>query len=145
MLARRIYRDPWETLREFQGEVDRILHGSTAGYTDTASDWVPPIDIKEGEDAYEVSADVPGVDPKDIEVSLEDGVLTVKGERRTESQDENLGYTRTERAYGSFFRRFTLPDTADADNISARTEHGVLKLHVPKKEKALPKKISVQG
>jgi HSP20 family protein len=125
--------------------VDRILHGSTAGYTDTASDWVPPIDIKEGEDAYEVSADVPGVDPKDIEVSLEDGVLTVKGERRTESQDENLGYTRTERAYGSFFRRFTLPDTADADNISARTEHGVLKLHVPKKEKALPKKISVQG
>ena len=145
MLARRIYRDPWETLRELQGEVDRVFHGSPAGYTDTASDWVPPIDIKEGEDAYEVSADVPGVDPKDIDVSLEDGVLTVKGERKTESQDEGLGYTRTERAYGSFFRRFTLPDTADAENISARTEHGVLRLHVPKKEKALPKKISVQG
>lgn len=145
MLARRIYRDPWETLREFQGEVDRIFHGSPAGYTDTASDWVPPIDIKEGEDAYEVSAEVPGVDPKHIDVSLEDGVLTVKGERKTESQDESFGYARTERAYGSFFRRFTLPDTADAENISARTEHGVLRLHVPKKEKALPKKISVQG
>ena len=145
MLARRIYRDPWESLREFRGEVDRILSGNAAGYTDTASDWVPPIDISEGEDAYEVSAEVPGVDPKDIEVSLEDGVLTVKGERTAQGHDEGLGYTRTERMYGSFYRRFTLPDTADADNISARTEHGVLKLHVPKKEKALPKKIAVQG
>ncbi len=145
MLARRIYHDPWDSLREFRGEVDRVLNGSTAGYTDTASDWVPPIDIKEGEEAYEVSAEVPGVDPKDIDVSLEEGVLTVKGERKAEDQEEGLGYTRTERIYGSFYRRFTLPDTADAENISARTEHGVLKLLVPKKEKALPKKITVQG
>ena len=145
MLARRIYRDPWESLREFRGEVDRILGGNISGYTDTASDWVPPIDITEGEDAYEVTAEVPGVDPKHIDVSLEDGVLTVKGERKAESHDESLGYTRTERVYGSFYRRFTLPDTADADNISAKTEHGVLRLHVPKKEKALPKKIAVQG
>lgn len=145
MLARRIYRDPWDSLREFRGEMDRIFNGNQVGYTDTASDWVPPVDIKEGKDAYEVSAELPGVDPKDIEVSLEDGVLTVKGERKSDSHEEGHGYTRTERVYGSFFRRFTLPDTADSDHISAKTVHGVLTLRVPKKEKALPKKITVEG
>ena len=143
MLTR--YRDPMESFREFRGELDRFFNTNTAGYMDTASDWVPSVDIKEGKDAYEVSADVPGVEPKDIDVSLEDGVLTVKGERKAETKDESEGYTRTERTYGSFYRRFTLPDTADAENISAKTEHGVLKLYIPKKEKALPKKISVQG
>lgn len=144
MLAR-VYRDPMDTFREFRGELDRMFNTNTAGYTDTATDWVPAVDIKECKDAYELVADVPGVEPKDIDVSLEDGVLTVKGERKSESKDEGEGYTRSERTYGSFYRRFTLPDTADADNISAKTEHGVLKLRIPKKEKALPKKISVEG
>ncbi|MEE8328197.1 MAG: Hsp20/alpha crystallin family protein [Nitrosomonadaceae bacterium] len=142
MLAR-VYRDPMDTFREFRGELDRMFSTYAVGYTDTATDWVPAVDIKEVRDAYEVVADVPGVEPKDIDVSLDDGVLTVKGERKSESKDEGEGYTRTERTYGSFYRRFTLPDTADADNISAKTEHGVLKLRIPKKEKALPKKISV--
>ena len=109
------------------------------------ADWVPAVDIKEAKNAYEVVADVPGVEPKDIDVSLDDGVLTVKGERKSESKNEGEGYTRTERTYGSFYRRFTLPDTADADNISAKTEHGVLKPCIPKKEKAMPKKITVEG
>jgi HSP20 family protein len=134
-----------DTFREFRGELDRMFSTNAVGYTDTATDWVPAVDIKEVRDAYEVVADVPGVEPKDIDVSLDDGVLTVKGERKSESKDEGEGYTRTERTYGSFYRRFTLPDTADADNISAKTEHGVLKLRIPKKEKALPKKISVEG
>ncbi len=141
----RVYRDPRDSFREFRGELDRIFNTNTAAYSDTATDWVPAVDIKEAKDAYEVVADVPGVEPKDIDVSLEDGVLTVKGERQSEVKDEADGYTRSERSYGSFYRRFTLPDTADAENISAKTEHGVLKLHIPKKEKALPKKISVQG
>ncbi|MEM7401445.1 MAG: Hsp20/alpha crystallin family protein [Pseudomonadota bacterium] len=141
----RVYRDPMDSFREFRGELDRIFNSNAAAYADTATDWVPSVDIKEGKDAYEVSADVPGVEPKDIDVSLEDGVLTVKGERRTETTHEDDGYTRTERSMGNFYRRFTLPDTADAENISAKTEHGVLKLHIPKKEKALPKKISVAG
>ena len=144
MLAR-VYRDPWDSMREFRGEVDRILNRDAKAYTDTASDWVPSVDIKEGKDAYEVIADVPGVNPKDIDVSLEEGVLMVKGDRKSEDKDEGDGYTRTERVYGSFYRRFTLPDTADAENISAKTEHGVLKLHIPKKEKALPKRITVEG
>ena len=144
MLAR-VYRDPLNSMREFRGELDRIFNANTAGYMDAVSDWVPSVDIKEDKDAYEVSADVPGVDPKDIDVSLEEGVLTVKGERKAENKDEGKGYTRTERVYGNFSRRFTLPDTVDADNISAKTEHGVLTLRIPKKEKALPKKIAVEG
>ena len=144
MLAR-VYRDPMDSFRGFRGELDRIFNTNAEAYTDTATDWVPSVDIKECKDAYEVSADVPGVEPKDIDISLEDGVLTVKGERRAETKDERDSYTRTERNYGSFYRRFTLPDTADAEKISAKTEHGVLKLHIPKKEKALPKKISVEG
>ena len=141
----RVYRDPWDSFREFRGELDKAFNRDLAGYTETASDWVPSVDIKEGKDAYEVVADVPGVNPKDIDISLEDGVLTVKGERKSESKDESEGYTRTERVYGSFYRRFTLPETADADNISAKTEHGVLRLNIPKKEKALPKRITVEG
>ncbi len=144
MLAR-VYRDPMDTFRQFSGELDRMFNTNAAGYSDTATDWVPAVDIKEAKDAYEVVADVPGVEPKDIDVSLEDGVLTVKGERKSVTKEEDTGFTRTERAYGSFYRRFTLPDTADAENITAKTEHGVLKLHIPKKEKVLPKKISVEG
>lgn len=144
MLAR-VYRDPLNSTREFRGELDRIFNANAAGYMDAVSDWVPSVDIKEDKDAYEVSADVPGVNPKDIDVSLEEGVLTVKGERKAENKDEGKGYTRTERVYGNFSRRFTLPDTVDADNISAKTEHGVLTLRIPKKEKALPKKIAVEG
>ena len=141
----RVYRSPWNSFREFRGELDRLCNTNTARLMDAASNWVPPVDIKEGRDAYEVSADVPGADPKDINVSLEDGVLTVKGSRKAESKDEGEGYTKTERVYGSFYRRFTLPDTADADKISAKTKHGVLKLHIPKKDKALPKRIAVEG
>lgn len=141
----RVYRDPVDTFRDFRGELDRIFNSNAVGDNEIAAEWVPAVDITEAKDAYEVVADVPGVEAKDIDVSLDDGVLTVKGERKSESKDEDEGYTRTERSYGSFYRRFTLPDTADAENISAKTEHGVLKLHIPKKEKALPKKISVQG
>ena len=85
----RVYRDPWDSFREFRGELDKAFNRDLAGYTETASDWVPSVDIKEGKDAYEVVADVPGVNPKDIDISLEDGVLTVKGERKSESKDES--------------------------------------------------------
>ena len=141
----RVYRDPMESFREFRGELDRIFNTDAAVYSDENADWTPSVDIKEAKDAFEVSADVPGVEAKDIDISLEEGVLTVKGERKAEFQEEGDGFTRIERSYGNFNRRFTLPDTADAENISAKTEHGVLTLHIPKKEKVQPKKISVEG
>ena len=90
MLAR-VYRDPWDTMREVRGELERRFNHNAAAYMDTASDWVPSVDIKETKDAYQLSADVPGVDPKDIDVCLEDGVLSVKGERKAEIKDEGEG------------------------------------------------------
>jgi HSP20 family protein len=86
---------------------------------------------------------VPGVGPKDIEVSMENGILTLKGERKSEIKKGKEGYSRVERSHGSFYRRFSLPETADSENITAKSNKGVLKITVGKKETAKPKKITV--
>ena len=88
-------------------------------------------------------ADIPGVKPEDIEVSMDAGVLTIKGEKESETKTEKEGYKRVERSFGSFYRRFNLPDYADGDAISAKSKHGVLEVIIPKKEAVLPKKINV--
>lgn len=105
--------------------------------------WTPAVDIAEKDDHFLIEADIPGVDPKDIEVSMENGFLTVKGERESESRDEKDGYSRVERSHGSFYRRFSLPDTADSENVSATSNKGVLQIKVSKVEVAKPKKITV--
>jgi HSP20 family protein len=107
------------------------------------ANWTPAVDIAEKEDYFLIKADIPGVDPKDIEVSMENGFLTVKGERENETKDEKDGYSRVERSYGSFYRRFSLPDTADSENVSASSNKGVLQIKVAKVEVAKPKKITV--
>ncbi|MDW3094626.1 MAG: Hsp20/alpha crystallin family protein [Gammaproteobacteria bacterium] len=109
----------------------------------TSGNWTPAVDIAEKEDHFLIEADVPGVDPEDIEVSMENGYLTVKGERESESKDEKDGYSRVERLHGSFYRRFSLPETADLENVSATSNKGVLEIKVGKAEVAKPKKISV--
>jgi HSP20 family protein len=102
------------------------------------------VDIKEEAERFVIHADVPGVDPKDIEVTMEDGVLTIRGERKSESREEQDGWKRVERVSGQFFRRFTLPDTADAEGISATGANGVLEVIIPKQAKAQPRKIQVK-
>lgn len=99
----------------------------------TAS-WRPSVDITEDENNFTLLADIPGVDPKDIEVSMENGVLTIKGERNTEEKTEKENFRRVERQYGLFYRRFTLPDTANADKIKAKSDNGVLRVTIPKQE-----------
>ena len=111
----------------------------------SAADWVPAVDIKEEDTRFVIHADVPGVDPDDIEVRMEDGVLTIKGERQSEDKEEREGYKRIERVRGSFFRRFSLPDTADAEGITAKAKNGVLEIIIPKHEKVQPRRIEVQG
>lgn len=106
--------------------------------------WVPQVDIKEEEDKFLVFVDVPGVEPKNIDVSWENKVLTLKGERKHEKKAESEGYTRVERSYGSFYRQFTLPDTADEQNISAKSKHGVLEIVIPKREKEKGRKINIK-
>ena len=112
--------------------------------TTTASDWVPAVDIKEEAEQFLIHADIPGVNPKDIDVHMEDGVLTISGKRESETSEDKHGYHRTERVRGTFLRRFTLPDTANAEKIVAECKHGVLEVSIPKQEKVKPKKIDVK-
>lgn len=137
--------DPWSLLDQLRREMDRAYEGREETGISTASDWVPAVDIKEEPDCFLIRADVPGVDPKAIDVHAENGMLTIKGERESEKKEEKEGYKRVERVYGSFFRRFSLPDTADTDKISAKSNNGVLEIRVPKHEKVQPRKIIVEG
>jgi HSP20 family protein len=140
--------EPWSAMRQIQNEMGRIFNDAVAGAEDgsnvVTSRWTPAVDIREDSGQFVLAADVPGVDPKDIEVTMENGVLTIKGERKLETQDEgDNGYRRVERVYGSFYRRFTLPDTADAEAISASGNHGVLEVVIPKRAALQPKRIAV--
>lgn len=135
-------------LSQLHNEINRLFD-TMGGYDDDgstpASDWIPAVDVVEHNDRYVLHADVPGVDPKDIEITLEHSVLTVRGHRQAEREEEQKGFRRVERSYGSFFRRFTLPDTADAEKISAASRNGVLELVIPKQEKTQPRRITVKG
>jgi len=113
---------------------------TAAGY-----DWTPAVDIKEEDNRYLIHADVPGVKADDIDVSLEDGVLTIKGSRNYENEETKDGYKRVERVRGDFYRRFSLPDTADHTRVSAKCKDGVLEVAIEKQEKVLPKKITVES
>jgi len=131
--------EPWGLLNQLQRELER---GTVEGSTATA-EWAPTVDIKEEAERFLIHADIPGVNPEEIDVSMEDGVLTIKGEKKTEAETEKEGYKRVERTYGSFYRRFSLPDTANPDAISAASKHGVLEIVIPKREAVQPKKINV--
>jgi HSP20 family protein len=109
------------------------------------SQWTPRVDIKEEPDRFVIQADIPGVDPKDIEVHMEKGILTIKGERRTESKTEGDQYTRVERSHGLFYRRFALPDSANPEGITAVGKHGVLEIAIPKRAETKARRIEING
>jgi len=141
---------PWGLLNQFSNELNHIfephiLRNQRQEEETTASDWVPAVDIKEEQDRFLIHADIPGVNPEDIDVHMENGILTISGNRSSEHKVESEGYKRVERVCGTFLRRFTLPDTANAENISAKCTHGVLEVIIPKQDKVKPKKISVQS
>jgi HSP20 family protein len=142
--------EPWGLLRRFNEDVNQLFNESRIASTAdgdqssiATSNWTPAVDIKEEDERFVLKADIPGVDPKDIDVTMADGVLTIKGERRHESEEDANGYKRVERSYGSFYRRFGLPDTANAEGITAKGKDGVLEVSIPKQEKAQPRKITV--
>jgi Molecular chaperone (small heat shock protein) len=141
--------DPLNLLNRFHEELLRnrnwpALLGDEESNIVT-SHWVPAVDIKEENDCYVLIADVPGVDPRNIEVTMENGMLTIKGERKTESTEEKEGYKRIERSRGTFYRRFSLPDTADTERIKADSKDGVLQLTIPKREAIMARKIEVKS
>ena len=129
--------DPWNRFSQMQRDLERMFgaRGASRGDESTESataDWVPAVDIKEEQSRFIVYADIPGVEPKDIEITMDNGVLTIRGERRNESTEEREGFKRIERMRGSFYRRFALPDTADVEKITAKGNHGVLEIVIPK-------------
>jgi HSP20 family protein len=107
------------------------------------SQWVPSVDVKEENDRFVLYADLPGIDPDDIEVSMDKGLLTIRGERSSESSSETERYSRIERRYGSFHRRFALPESADPEGIEARGRNGVLEIVIPKRPETSPRRIQV--
>jgi HSP20 family protein len=145
--------DPWNLLANDSGMVNRLRqvfnHDMSLFENDKSeimtSNWSPSVDIKEKDDRFVFVADIPGVDPKDIEVTAENGILTIKGEREQEKKEEKKDYKRVERSWGSFYRRFSLPDNVDTSKIDAKSKHGVLEISIPKVEATKPKKISIKS
>ena len=131
--------EPWPFVDLINRDLNRIAN-RTAG-----TRWVPAVDIIEEQDAFLLRADVPGVDNADIDVSMDNGVLSVSGERRAEEREEDTGTQRIERATGCFLRRFTLPDTADAKGITAKSRNGILEVTIPKLPEIQARRISVEA
>ena len=116
-----------------------------AGDTPLVGTWLPPVDIVEDENQVRIAAELPGVRPDEVKITLENNVLTIRGEKQAERDEKNGARShRFERTYGAFERRFTLPSTVDAERIEARSEHGMLYLTLPKAERARPRQITVQ-
>ena len=138
-------QDPMRALldRFFEGS---LLSNGLDGNDESAvvtSQWMPRVDIREEPKQFVLYADIPGVDPKDIEVQMDKGLLTIKGERSAESTTETERYSRVERTHGVFHRRFALPDSADPDGITATGSHGVLRIVIPKRPESTPRRIQV--
>lgn len=141
--------DPFREIRSLQDEVNRVF--STAFPVVSGRDeninagWFPKVDIWENKESLVLEAELPGMDRDDFELSFENNVLTLKGERKFEKRDEGDNYHRVERAYGSFARSFTLPSTVTVDGVKAEFTNGVLHVVLPKREETKARKIEVVG
>jgi HSP20 family protein len=143
----------WEPVRELgtiQNEMNRLFNtffdtpaGATNGAPSTLRRWIPAMDLVETENDFVLRVDLPGLTEQDVNVELEDSVLTVSGERRAEHEERKEGYYRVERASGGFSRSITLPDGVNPDAVQASFERGVLEVRVPKPEQRKPRKVAI--
>ena len=142
--------EPWNVVSQLQSEINRVFGNLNDTDSNSAtSEWSPAVDVREFSNRFQLLLDVPGVDPKDVEITLDNGVLTVSGTRSEEKAVGTNGaeqpqQQRLERRLGRFYRRFILPDTADADNVNATGRNGVLEIVIPKQPKAQPRRITVK-
>jgi HSP20 family protein len=141
--------DPFRELKTLQDEMNRLFMTSLPrgfGEEDMASGgWSPSVDIFESEKEIVLEAELPGMKREEFDVSIENNVITLKGERKFERKNEGDNYHRVERAYGSFTRSFSLPRTVSADGTTAEFKHGVLRVTLPKKDETSARKIEVSG
>jgi HSP20 family protein len=148
-LMKRPIRAPF--LADLQDEINQLFDFTWPRSTQERAkliqrgEWAPAIDIKDEKDHYLITADIPGVDPKNIEVTMNNGVLTIRGERETETEEKKENYVRTERSKGIFYRHFTLPESVEPDKIKAKSKLGVLEITIPKAKGAAMKKITVES
>jgi len=146
-------RTRWNPLRELEDFQNRILsafkptsHGNGNGQEALAmAEWSPLVDVAEDDKEYVISAELPDVNKEDVKVTLENGMLTITGERKFEKEEKNKKYHRIERSYGSFARSFTLPTDGDAGKVDAQFKDGMLRVRVAKSEAARPKQIEVKA
>ena len=124
-----VHFEPWHLLNNLHREIDS---------------WVPSVDVREDANRFTVHADLPGVEAKDVQITADNGTLTIRGERRFQKQEGKRGFERLERVEGSFLRRFTLPDNVRAEEIKARHTNGVLEIVIPKQLAPEPRRINVE-
>jgi HSP20 family protein len=137
---------PLQDLWSLPEEFERLFWGLSRASEEEGetAEWAPKVDVYEDSEALRIHAELPGVKKDDVKISVRDGMLTLRGERKFENEDKKENYYRLERSYGSFLRSFTLPNTVDADKIHAAMKDGVLELTIPKKPEAKPKEIKVE-
>ncbi len=143
--------EPFRDLVSIQGRMNRLFDEAFRGATRQSGDeeewslgsWAPAVDIFEQDGNIVLKAELPGVDSKDVDVRVENSVLTLRGERKLDNEVKKESYHRVERAYGSFSRSFTLPSVVDTEKIKADYRDGVLRVNLPKREEAKPKQISI--
>lgn len=138
----------WRDKRSVMGPsaddfIEKFFYGWPSFESDTDISWAPRVDVHETDKEIDMDVEIPGMNKKDIKVSVKNGVLTLSGERKREEKKEEKGYTKVERHYGKFERSFTLPETVDSGKISADYKDGLLKLRLPKTETAAPKEIAI--
>jgi len=141
-------QDPWSVMPRLQDEINRLFGIAKENESSSATAaWMPLVDIYEYSNRFELYVDLPGVDPGQVELTLESGVLTLAGsrvEQEISNQDEVVAH-RLERGHGAFHRRFVLPDTADGERVKASGKNGVLTVTIPKQERSMPRKIPIGG
>jgi HSP20 family protein len=140
----------WDPYREFRTLADRFnraFTGTPARRDEEMSlgAWLPPVDISEDKDRIVLTAELPGFKEDQVEIQMEGGVLTIRGERKFEEQKDERNYHRVERSYGQFVRSFTLPNNVDRDNIKASFSNGLLEIALPKREEAKPRNIRISS
>lgn len=138
--------DPWNLMNQLHRDLDRLFVRPYDDGSDEPANarWAPPVDIHEEEDHFALTADVPGVASDDIDITMERGVLTLSGQRKTTREDAASGLNRVERVVGRFYRRFALPESADATNIEAKLNDGVLTIRIPKQAEIQPRRIEIK-
>src|SRR5215204_1546006 len=129
----------------FSREIDRMFDALFGQNEQQARRWVPPVDLVEAEDHFVLKADLPGLTEEDVNIEVQDGSLTISGERSAEHGQHERGWYRIERSYGSFNRSLTLPDGVDPDSISAEFDRGVLEVRIPKPEERKPRRVAIKA